>query len=133
MEGRNLAKNFFTKSQERTFDSENHFEIKNSEQAHTKKSIISMISTLQNKRVAPATQNDFYTNNHNYKPKVENLPRNNFLPRQVKKSKNGAAKQSLAKFLNVDKDQYVTTAKKNRSLGFLDSSSSSESEASATE
>ena len=103
MEGRNLAKNFFTKSQERTFDSENHFEIKNSEKAHTKKSIISMISTLQSKRVAPATQNDFYTNNHNYKPKVENLPRNNFLPRQVKKPKNEAVKQNLAKYLNVDK------------------------------
>ena len=103
MEGRNLAKNFFTKSQERTFDSENHFEIKNSEKAHTKKSIISMISTLQNKRVAPATQNDFYTNNHNYKPNIENSPRNNFLPRQVKKPKNEAAKQNLAKYLNVDK------------------------------
>jgi len=103
MEGRKLAKNFFTKSQERTFDTENHFNIENSETAHTKKSIISMISTLQNERVAPATQNDSYTNNHNYKPKIENSRRNNFLPRQVKKSKNESAKKNLAKYLNVDK------------------------------
>jgi len=110
MEGRNLAKNFFTKSHDRTFDSGNHFKIESSETAHTKKSIISMISTLQNKRVAPATQNDSsYTNNHNYKPKIENSPRNNFFPRQVgnpmKKPRNEAAKKNLAKYLNVDRQR----------------------------
>jgi len=95
MEGRNLAKNFFTngqKGQTRLSSSDvENIAAKSSESVHfkgtTSNSIISMIdSTLQSDRVVvPATQaentqkqkpkdtkNDCYTGNHNYKPTLAN-------------------------------------------------------------
>jgi len=97
MEGRNLAKNFFTngqKGQTRLSSSDvDNIPTKSSESVHfkgsTSNSIISMIdSTLQSDRVVvPATQaenhlthqkhfkntkNDCYTGNHNYKPTLAN-------------------------------------------------------------